>query len=381
MSAPARVAVVLTSFNHARFLPQAIDSVLNQTFQDFELIIWDDGSTDESWEIIRGCGDPRIRAFRNEDSQSGWGFRKAVLQVRSGEYIAIHHSDDVWEPPKLEKQVAFMDQNPEYGAVFSNAMTIGDDGAPYRNPLHAYYNIFDQPNRSRHEWLRRFFYQGNALCHPSVLIRRSAFDAAGGYRFGFAQTGDMDLWVRLCLKHELHVLPERLVRFRYRPSRLNASANRRDVRVRAQFELLQIYRNYTGITRADDFRKVFPESAQYADPDGADLGFALAMAALEAPRDKVAKLFALELLFAALNDPERAARIKLLYGFDHADFVRLSARLDVFAVDLAAELKSRFLLRAAAFLRQVDSVVAPRGSRRRRLLNALSPRRRDDARH
>src|SRR5437867_6559888 len=97
-----RVSVVLSSFNHGKYIEEAIDSVLGQTFDDFELIIWDDASTDNSWYLINQFSDPRIVTFRNaEQKRAIWGLNNAISQVVSGQYIAVHHSDDVWEPGRL----------------------------------------------------------------------------------------------------------------------------------------------------------------------------------------------------------------------------------------------------------------------------------------
>ncbi len=337
--------MVLTSYNHARFLREAIESVLQQTYADFELIIWDDGSSDDSWEIIRSYSDPRIRAVRNETGKSGWGFRKAIGEVRSGEYIAIHHSDDVWEPQKLERQTAILDEHPDVGAVFSNALIIDEDGAPFTDASHFYYNIFDQPNRTRHEWLNFFFYRSNALCHPSILIRKVCFDDCGPYRFGFAQVGDMDMWVRLCLKYEIYVSPEKLIRFRVRSNEMNASGSRPDVAVRAEFEKLQIYGNYRKLETPEEFLKVFPTATPYFRQAAYDMGFALGMVALEEETPRAAKLFGLTLLFEALNDAGRAARINELYQFNHSDFIALSARHDVFSIRAAADLMQQLARR------------------------------------
>src|SRR5262245_31963504 len=126
-----RVSVVLTSFNHDRYIESAIISVLDQTFGDFELIIWDDASADSSCYLIRQFHDTRVRAFRNgERMRAVWGLNKAISQVAAGEYIAIHHSDDVWESGKLESQIAFLDGHPGTGAVFTNALAIGEAGSP-----------------------------------------------------------------------------------------------------------------------------------------------------------------------------------------------------------------------------------------------------------
>jgi glycosyltransferase involved in cell wall biosynthesis len=136
--------VILTSYNHAEYLRDSIESVLNQTFSDFELIIGDDASTDKSWDIIQSYTDPRIQAYRHETHRMGEIINEAVLTGKaSGDLIAIHHSDDIWEPQKLAKQVAFLDANPEVGAVFTKVKIIDDAGNPFQDQNHFYSKRFE----------------------------------------------------------------------------------------------------------------------------------------------------------------------------------------------------------------------------------------------
>jgi glycosyltransferase involved in cell wall biosynthesis len=326
------VSVILTSFNHEKYIREAIDSTLNQTFTDFDLIILDDCSSDNSWDLINQYSDPRIKVFRNEVNKGPVaGVNKAISAMASGEYIAIHHSDDVWEPDKLEKQVVFLDANPEIGAVFTNALVITEDGSPLADEKHSYYNIFDQPNRTRHEWLRFFFSRGNALCHPSVLIRKSCYEDCGLYRYDMAQVPDLDMWIRLCLKYEIHVFPEKFVKFRVLDNEANTSGNRPEVRIRLTYELYKLLQNYRKFTSFDDLVKIFPSAERYYRNEETDLDFVLAMVALEEKPSTFTQLFGQDLLFEAISDPKRAATIKHLYDFDYKNFIALTAQHDVFS--------------------------------------------------
>lgn len=341
MSEGIRVSVVLTSYNHAKYLKEAIDSVLEQTFSDFELIIWDDASTDESWHIITSYSDKRIKSFRNDvHKRALWGMNKAISEIAAGEYIAIHHSDDLWEPQKLEKQVAFLDSHPEIGAIFSNASIINENGKIFESSSHIYHKIFDQPNRTRYAWLNHFFCQGNVLCHPSVLIRKTSFEDRQPYRYGLGLLADLDLWVRLCLKHDIFVMPEKLIRYRVRANGMNASTDPQ-VRIRRPFEFLQVLNNYKRIATPEELVKIFPMAEPYVKPEGFDLEFALGMVALELKPYQVTELFGLNLLFEALNDPRRAQILDELYGFANKDFVPLTVKHDVFAIQLVADQTAR----------------------------------------
>lgn len=335
-----KVSVILTSYNHDKYLREAIESVLNQTFQDFELIIWDDGSVDDSWEIIQSYSDPRIQAFQNPQNNGPvFGINKAIFDISCGEYIAIHHSDDVWELDKLAKQVDFLEAaNQNIGAVFSNAQPIDQRGIALTDQTHFYHNIFSQPNRSRHEWLRYFFLTGNALCHPSLLIRKQCYLDCGAYRDIFAQVPDFDMWMRLCLKYEIYILPERLVKFRVMDNEANTSGNRPETRVRGLYEYYKLLANYRTISSFDDLIKILPSAQKYYLNEATDANFALAMVALEAKPFPFTELFGQDILFEMISDPKQAENIKQFYHFDHHSFVELTAKHDVFSREEVANL-------------------------------------------
>ena len=336
-----KVTVYLTSFNHAKYIGAAIESVLNQTFTDFELIIWDDASTDESWSIIKRYEDPRIRAFRNEENTGGTiGFDEKLANLVKGEFIAIHHSDDVWEVDKLEKQVNFLESHPDVGAVFTHVQIIGEDGGPFKRTDHFYSSIFQEANRTRHEWLRFFFMKGNALCHPSVLIRKSCFEKCGSYRHDLWQLPDFDMWVRLCLQFDIHIIQEKLTKFRVRDGNANASAWKRDTSLRTYFEYHQIVYNYLKIDTFEEFEKVFPEAKKYFRQENTNLSFALAMVNLELKPYSFSEMFGLNLLQTMIHNPEQAVKLKEHYGFDYKSLFELTGKYDPYSI-LPAVSRSR----------------------------------------
>lgn len=372
-----KVSVVLTSFNHEKYICEAIDSVLNQSFPDFELIILDDLSSDRSWDLITEYSDRRIKAFRDTEHNGGMvRFNKAIAELASGQYIAIHHSDDVWEPRKLERQVALLDSRSDIGAVFTDASIIGDDGSPFTDESHFYFSIFDQPNRTRHEWLRFFFKAGNVLCHPSVLIRKACYDDVGLYRFGFWQLADLDMWIRVCLNYEIHIIREKLIRFRVRDNQANTSASRPDTRIRSTYETYKLLQHYRRITRFDDLVRVFPTSREFDRNDNTDAGFALGMAALEEPSYPIARLFGQDLLSEALSDPERAKNIKQQYDFDELKFIGLTGRNDVFLVEEVTRLRQAMADRDG----QISSLTASLADRDGQMSNLTASLAERDAR-
>lgn len=337
------ISVILTSFNHAKYIKEAIDSVLAQSLTDFELIIWDDASTDNSWEIINNYTDPRIIKIRNDKTMRGiYGINKAISELSKGEFIAIHHSDDVWLPNKLEKQIDFLTRNPKYGAVFTNALAVNEDGEALNDNQHFYSDVFAQDNRSRYEWLNYFFCTGNALCHPSVLIRKQCYEDCGTYRYGFAQLGDFDMWVRLCLKYEIYVMPEKLICFRIRENEANASGNTIDKRSRQFFEYYLIIKSFLNISSFSELVLIFPDAIKYKSDDKVNIEFIWSMMLIEKASFALSKLLALELLFNIINDPRDSELVSELYDFNLMKFVGLTKKYGIankYVADIEAEMR------------------------------------------
>ena len=326
-----KVSIILTSYNHAKYIKEAIDSVLNQTFKDFELIIWDDASTDSSWDIIQSYKDDRIKTFRNEETKRGiYGINKSIKEFAQGEYIAIHHSDDVWESTKLEKQVKFLDENRKYGAVFTNVLAINENSEEFKDQSHFYYSIFNQPNRTRYEWLNYFFYKGNALCHPSVMIRKECYEECGVYRYGLAQIGDFDMWIRLCMKYEIYILSEKLTRFRIRDNETNASGNTPSTRIRRNTEYMYILKNFLKIKK-DDFKKVFINIDKYTFSNKKySKKYIFSRLCIEEQNSEMTKLFGILTLYKLLNNKKQSLNLKKYYNFDYKTLIENTSKYDIF---------------------------------------------------
>ena len=183
-----------------------------------------------------------------------------AIRRSRGRYIAVLNSDDLFLPGKLRRQLQHLQQNPRVGAVFGWPAFINEQGQPYDDPAHKDHAVFHQPNRSRHLWLRHFFDQGNALCHPTALIRREVYQTAGLYDPRLAQVPDLDQWIRVCMRYDIHVLPEPLTAFRIRSHQQNASAARPEVVRRDAWERACILRHYLQLPPAQ-LLQIFPEFA------------------------------------------------------------------------------------------------------------------------
>lgn len=316
-TANPKITILLTSYNHGDFLRESIESVLNQTFTDYELIIVDDCSTDNSFDIIKTFDDPRITSIRNKRNM-GAEYAFEILHSRAkGEYIAIADSDNVWVKDKLEKQVEFLDSNSAYTAVFTKATIIDELGKPYTNQNDVYFKVFDSKNRTRQEWLNYFFYKGNCLCHPSILIRKEAYKECGMTVNALWQIPDYYKWIKLCLKKEIFILDEPLINFRIHQNNISGEGNI-SATFRANNELTQAYSLFYGITK-EDLLISLPESERYLVNGEIDIDFAISKLLLTLNIPAVYPL-AVNKLFSALNNKEQAEKIYRLYKYDSVSF-------------------------------------------------------------
>jgi len=244
----------MSAYNHAKFIKESIDSVLNQTYQDFELLIIDDNSTDNSFEIIKSFNSNKIKAFQNQQNVGMVLNTNRLINMATGEYIAIINSDDSWHHQKLEKQLQFLEQNQQLAGCFTLANIINEKS----KIIHPKKQSFVYHDRTREEFLADFFHnQQHNLCYPSILLKKEVFDYVGLFNASLVVLLDFDMWVRILI-HGFHlkILPEKLTNFRYLSNNGNLSAGKKSMR--SILEIRQILLNYTKIADYSDFIKIFP---------------------------------------------------------------------------------------------------------------------------
>lgn len=209
-----KVSIVLNAYNGDPWIDECIRSVLGQTFEDFELIIIDDGSKDGTWDRINAYEDDRIRTFRQENRGIAATANRGVGLARAA-YVARIDQDDVMMPTRLERQFAYLESNPEVALVCTYAQLIYDrtiSGDLYRAPL---------SSKALH--LRLVF--ECPIVQPSVVFRTDVFRKLGGYDEDKRIHGadDFELWTRMAHDHKLKCLAEPLTRYRVRPESVSQS--------------------------------------------------------------------------------------------------------------------------------------------------------------
>lgn len=198
---PVKVSVITGYYNRRDVLERTLDSLLSQTFDDYEVILFDDASTDgtalELERLADKYQDPRFRYVVHETNQGFvQGMINAIASAR-GEYIAVHGSGDVAAPNRLERQAAVLDSDPDVGAVGSWLTNVNDSTG---HRFHA------RPNAD--VVTLSMLMTTNVFSHGEVMMRRSVYDEVGGYRREFTFAQDIDLWLRIRQNYRLATVPE-----------------------------------------------------------------------------------------------------------------------------------------------------------------------------
>jgi len=198
-----KAAVLLCAHNGEPFIKEAIESILNQTYKDFEFVIVENGSTDNTWQIIKSYTDPRIKAFQTNFKQLSFNLNYGLMQTNA-EYIARMDADDIAKPQRLEHQIAYLEAHPDIDVLGTAFELFSDEDEGKIITLPA----TDKSIRKRLPF--RF-----CFCHPSVMFKRETILKCSGYQ-GAKFCQDMELWLRLSRDKAIKFanMPEPLLRYR-----------------------------------------------------------------------------------------------------------------------------------------------------------------------
>lgn len=251
-----KVTVLMSVYNGEKYLLQAVDSILNQTFSDFEFIIINDGSTDNTAKILASYNDPRIIIVNNE---ANIGLTKSLnkgLKLTKGKYIARMDADDISLPKRLERQVAFMDANPEIGVCGTWFEIIGDDKK----------SICSHPEQHDDIFVGMLF--GNTIGHPTVIIRKDNILTLNEfYNEELTCAQDAEYWARLgVLGVKLANIGEVLVKYRIHERSVSKVNNQLQESVAAKVRLLQFKR--LGLDPTEEELEILTQNMRSSDKEG-----------------------------------------------------------------------------------------------------------------
>jgi glycosyltransferase involved in cell wall biosynthesis len=219
-----RVSVVMSVYNEEQYVGEAIDSILCQTFQDFEFVIVDDGSVDRTPAVLKGFDDPRLKVHHQANQGQSAALNQGI-RLSTGGYIARMDGDDISLPGRLEKEVSLLESHPEIGLVGTWCIKVDTKTGHER--------VQSLPEDD--SAIRRFMIVDNPFIHSSVMIRKDVLDRVGLYKEGLIWQ-DYELWVRIAGHHRMANIPEPLVIRRKHPENITFTSRKS----REFWELLKI---------------------------------------------------------------------------------------------------------------------------------------------
>lgn len=231
------VTVLVPTFNNGRYIREALDSVLNQSYRDFEVIVIDDGSTDDTAQVLSGYGE-RVR-YILQDNRGVSAARNNGMRMARGRYVAFLDADDIWEPDNLRVKVALLEQRPELGAVFSNFelfsaepgfkggdmtrqyaffRTTGLTMADIMAETDIKFDVGGAPRRGMAGWIFESLFRGNFILPSASLVRLAGVWEVGGFKEELHTQEDYEYWLRMAKRYPMGFVDEALVRYRKHPA-------------------------------------------------------------------------------------------------------------------------------------------------------------------
>jgi glycosyltransferase involved in cell wall biosynthesis len=251
----------MITYEHEKYIAEAVQSVLAQSLADFEFIIVNDGSTDKTDQIIRSFLDHRIRYIYQENQGPSAATNKGILASR-GKYIALMSGDDVCYPQRLEIQYQYLRDSGKK-IVFSWVDFVDDNSQPFIGE-HFAQNYFNHVNRTRPEILNWFFTKGNYLCAVTALLEKEIFLEFGLFNLASIQLQDFDMWIKIVKKYDISLIEHKMVKYRIRSNSNNLSSDPANLN-RSTFEGYQIYRNMLNNVSIELFKSSFSDMLKRPD--------------------------------------------------------------------------------------------------------------------
>ncbi len=204
------VSVYMSAYNAEKYILESVNSVLNQTYKNIQLIVVDDCSTDKTLEILKSVDDVRLEVYQNsKNMHMAYSWNEGLKHVK-GEYVAHIDADDMWLPDKTEKQVAFLEEHPEYGACFTHADIIDENNNIINDLYPNLKSVFSMHNLPQEEMFAYFIDNANHFCHCAMVARTDIVKNAGNYDITKLYLNDYDLWLKVLCLTPIYVIPEPL---------------------------------------------------------------------------------------------------------------------------------------------------------------------------
>lgn len=319
-----KIAVYMSCYNHEKYVGEAVDSILNQTYSNLELFIVNDGSTDGTGKILESYKDERVHYFdfkKNTKFVGAANFLQELIRDLDFDYIATIASDDMWEKDKLEKQVDILINHPEYKACFTWDKIIY---SAERDEYKSNREYSHKENANRFDWMYYFYKHMNCLNACSMLMDKDCFYEIGRMNENFIQLGDFRAWVLLVEKYPFYLIKEELTI--YRRHETNLSNQVVSVCMRTGNELYYIWREVLLPLKKEIFRRVFYRDLVYVRCDSLEdlLAEKFYILFCGAVLSNMKLQVAMDLYFYYCSNKRFVSILENKYSFSSKDFIALT---------------------------------------------------------
>ncbi len=241
-----RVSIIVPVYNGESYLRESLDSILAQTYPRIEVIVLDDASADRTGEIAAEYGS-KIQLHHQPVNKGIYANANDGITLARGEYIGVFHADDVYLPTIVEKQVEFLDGNPDIAAVFAQDIFTDQDGRDYgRLELPAELKT-ERPLDFRTIINALLTHRNHFLRCPGAMVRASAYRELGGYRQEqFRNTSDLEMWLRIVSKYPIAILAGHLFRYRHTKDASSSRYHRLRTDAERYFRIMDLYLDQGG---------------------------------------------------------------------------------------------------------------------------------------
>lgn len=335
------ISIVMVNYNQEKYLKEAIDSVIAQTYDNWELIIVDDGSTDASVEIIKSYRDTRIRPVYLKENKHICQATNLGFQYVKGEYVARLDSDDVWCEKKLEKQIEFFQKYPEAEVCFTKLDLIDESGNDVNETLSDLYNLYNTRQKDRKAWIRFFFFLGNSLIQSTMVFKKRLLDVVGGFNLSYMQTHDFDFFVRLIKKTDFYFLEEPLIKYRRTASQNSSLHPEKDRRLFNEYMNIRFhfFEEFPRELFIETFQEYFVNKESYSDDElKCEQAFLLLKCIGWSDLNPVLGMMRFEQLF---KDKKLVQLLEKKYNFTPKDYYEINGRRQFYSMELQNVMEER----------------------------------------
>ena len=354
------ISILIPSYNHQSYIAQCINSILFQTYNNFEIIVVDDNSTDESEKIIKNIKDKKIEFYKNSFNRGMNATLSEAFKHTHGDYIAITGSDDFFDRYYLEEFVKFINaQKEEYTVFYPQIVPVDDNG-----------DILSQKNKTENkkfptnnEVLRELFLHGNTLASPGMIMSRKAAKKIFPLDAGIHQHQDFIMHIQLLFMGECAFIPEAITYYRV-PTDTNGhmSSNSRKAYKRIEIET-PFALNYflKHIKTKEQLENIFGEMLlQYGKPQNDTIPYFLSRIALDSKDNRLLNVWGARTLIEYLNKSENQLLLHEKYDFDYRQFSALMQNvklLDDFLEEQEKTFKNSFSWKITAPIRKIADLL------------------------